>query len=165
MGGARPLLSRSRLNRWTDAWCKPPGHDPAAVERILAAVPQPRPCTVQFQFSPGLLQAAMRSMQGRAAGADDWRPSEISTSRAPGGTWPHSSGLPSSRSDGSRASGSELELHCCGKQDRKRGPYRCSRRCGELAVVSSALDRKLAGVSCYGRATGYIGGHQPHANP
>ena len=66
-----------QAERWTEAWCKPPGHDPAAIERILAAVPQPRPCTLQFEFSPGLLQDAMRAMRGKAAGADDWRPSEM----------------------------------------------------------------------------------------
>ncbi|CAE7264425.1 Pol [Symbiodinium sp. CCMP2456] len=35
------------------------------------------PCSVQLRFSPGVLKAAMQSMHGKAAGADDWRPSEM----------------------------------------------------------------------------------------
>ena len=42
--GWHPAVAvEEQADRWTDVWCKPPGHDPVAVERILAAVPQPRP--------------------------------------------------------------------------------------------------------------------------
>ncbi|CAE7327621.1 unnamed protein product, partial [Symbiodinium sp. CCMP2456] len=76
--GWRPAIAvEEQAARWTEVWCKPPGHDPVAIERILAAVPQPRPCSVQFRFSPGVLKAAMQSMHGKAAGADDSTPSEM----------------------------------------------------------------------------------------
>ena len=72
-GGSHPALEVDRQAReWEAKWSTRPHGGVASLAPVLAEVPRPPRCTVEFDFGPDELRSATAKMKGSSAGPDAW---------------------------------------------------------------------------------------------